>query len=112
MLLRVLRERTQSVSHVLQFQRGRWTSPRDPQGKKFLQDLVLCSLFLAPKPVPLRDFGPASQNAHAAEGQGFVRQTSGGVIQSVRSSEADPSEAYLLHQVMEGSNKRPRYPAC
>lgn len=27
-------------------------------GKKFLPDLVLCCLFLAPKPVPLRDFGP------------------------------------------------------
>lgn len=90
LLLRILREQTQSVSHVLQFQRGRWTSPRDPQGKKFLQVLVLCSLFLTPKPVPLGDFGAASQNAHAAEGQGFVRQTSGGVIQSVRSREADP----------------------
>lgn len=62
------------------------------QGKKFLQDLVLCSLFLTPKPVPLRDFGPASQNAHPAKGQGFVRQTSAGVIQSVGSREADPSE--------------------
>lgn len=27
-------------------------------GKKFLPDLVFCCLFLAPKPVPLRDFGP------------------------------------------------------
>lgn len=68
---------------------------------KFLQDLVLCSLFLAPKPVPLRDFGPASQKEHPAKGQGFVRQTSGGVIQSVGSRVADPSEVCLLHQFME-----------
>lgn len=73
---------------------GRWTSLRDPQGKKFLQDLV-CFFFLlaaahkrVPKPVPLRDFGtglpPARQRAEAAKGQGFVRQTSEGVIHSVK----------------------------
>lgn len=41
-----------------------------------------------PKPVPLRDFGtglpPARQCAEAAKGQGFVGQTSEGVIHSVK----------------------------
>lgn len=41
-----------------------------------------------PKPVPLRDFGtglpPAWQRAEAAKGQGFVGQTSEGVIHSVK----------------------------
>lgn len=40
----------------------------------------------------IKRLGPASQNAHPAKGQGFVRQTSAGVIQSVGSREADPSE--------------------
>lgn len=41
-----------------------------------------------PKPVPLRDFGtglpPARQRAEVAKGQGFVGQTSEGVIHSVK----------------------------
>lgn len=71
---------------------GRWTSLRDPQGKKFLQDLVFFLLAAAhkrvPKPVPLTDFGtglpPARQRAEAAKGQGFVGQTSEDVIHSVK----------------------------